>query len=201
MKYHFYGIIWEESDLERLYKKLGADKWIKDKYHPKDVIDSYFYFLSPQEKAKNFNSYSKYESFVYDPATPELAKKAYERIQPKTEIHKFLVKETPEKEEKIEQTNEEKEMFEKKTVPVKNDSQVKVEMNVFNTLQNSLTAALDNIANCKKEELEINLKRGHGLVEVANAMIQAVNSQVNCIKLADSLKNTSLPATLIEDKS
>ena len=188
MKYHFYGYDWDDSLINHLYKILKIEKWVTNKIHPKDVLDCAFYNLTPQEKLRNLNSFMENGEWIYDPVPSELIKKAYQRLENKTDLKKYLV------ESSQETIREEVKVMNKESDPVKAD------MNVFNKLQDSLTAALDNIANCDKSELEENLKRGHGVVEIANAMIQAVNAQVNCIKLADSLKNTAVSASLIEKK-
>lgn len=73
--------------------------------------------------------------------------------------------------------------------------------NVFETLQEQLTSALERINNCKIEDIEKEIKRADGVAKIANALIQGANAQANCVRVAESLHRATMPANLIGVKN
>jgi hypothetical protein len=100
------------------------------------------------------------------------------QITPLSEANKDIVTFEPPKETKTKKGN------------------TNMEKDIFITLQEQLTKALNRINDCKSEDIEQEIKRAHGVAEIANAMIQGANAQANCVKVAESLKHASMPTLL-----
>ena len=82
-----------------------------------------------------------------------------------------------------------------------NKEKASMEKDIFITLQEQLTKALNRINDCKSEDIELEIKRAHGVAEIANAMIQGANAQANCVKVAESLTHASMPTNLLGCKN
>lgn len=108
------------------------------------------------------------------------------QITPLSEVNKDIVTFKPLKETK-EKRKEQEIMTDKK--------------NVFETLQEQLTSALERINNCKIEDIDKEIKRADGVAKIANALIQGANAQANCVRVAESLHRATMPANLIGVKN
>lgn len=92
-KYKFYGAVWDEALINKLYKKLHITNWVVDYVHPKDVIDCFFYYLEPKDIARNIHSFISDNKFIYEPVPSDLAEKAFIRLDKRTELSKYLIEE------------------------------------------------------------------------------------------------------------
>lgn len=86
----------------------------------------------------------------------------------------------------------------KRNIPMQTQEPKK---NVFDTLQEQLTLALERINTCSPDDIEKEIKRAHGIAEIANALIQGANAQANCVKVAEGLQHSVMPVNLLEHKN
>lgn len=90
-KYKFYGVVWDENLISKLYKKLHITDWVVDYVHPKDVIDCFFYYLEPKDIARNIHSFINDNKFIYEPVSSDLAEKTFIHLDRRIDLNKYLI--------------------------------------------------------------------------------------------------------------